>query len=58
MDATSDTAFEAAEKMLLPYDTRLEECPQDETFTGQEVWDFASESCRVDSPCDEIVSLN
>jgi alpha,alpha-trehalose phosphorylase len=32
---------EAAEKMYIPYDTRLEVTPQDEAFTEHEVWDFA-----------------
>jgi alpha,alpha-trehalose phosphorylase len=31
----------AAEKMLIPYDERLEVTPQDDTFTSHEVWDFA-----------------
>ncbi len=33
---------EAAEKMLIPYDKRLEVTPQDDTFTEHEVWDFAN----------------
>jgi len=35
---------EAAEKMLIPYDERLEVTPQDEAFTEHEVWDFAHTS--------------
>src|SRR5947209_14555809 len=33
---------EAAEKMFIPYDERLEVTPQAESFTEHEVWDFAS----------------
>ncbi len=33
---------EAAERMYLPYDTRLGVTPQDETFTEHEVWNFAA----------------
>ncbi|MDQ6662594.1 MAG: glycoside hydrolase family 65 protein [Chloroflexota bacterium] len=32
---------EAAEKMFIPYDERLEVTPQAESFTEHEVWDFA-----------------
>ena len=32
---------QAADKMLIPYDERLEVTPQDDTFTNHEVWDFA-----------------
>jgi alpha,alpha-trehalose phosphorylase len=32
---------EAAEKMFIPYDERLEVTPQDEAFTEHEVWDLA-----------------
>lgn len=32
---------EAAEKMFIPYDERLQVTPQDESFTEHEVWDFA-----------------
>ncbi len=32
---------QAAEKMLIPYDKRLNVTPQDESFTEHEVWDFA-----------------
>ncbi len=35
---------EAAEKMLIPYDKRLEVTPQDDSFTDHEVWDFANTS--------------
>ncbi len=35
---------EAAEKMLIPYDERLEVTPQDDSFTEHEVWDFAHTS--------------
>ncbi|TMF52240.1 MAG: glycoside hydrolase family 65 protein [Chloroflexi bacterium] len=35
---------EAAEKMFIPYDERLEVTPQDENFTEHEVWDFAHTS--------------
>jgi alpha,alpha-trehalose phosphorylase len=35
---------EAAEKMLIPYDERLEVTPQDDSFTDHEVWDFANTS--------------
>ena len=34
----------AADKMLIPYDERLEVTPQDDTFTNHEVWDFAHTS--------------
>ena len=34
----------AAEKMLIPYDSRLGVNPQDESFTEHEVWDFAHTS--------------
>ena len=34
----------AAEKILIPYDKRLEVTPQDDTFTNHEVWDFAHTS--------------
>jgi alpha,alpha-trehalose phosphorylase len=33
---------EAAEKMFIPYDERLEVTPQDDAFTEHELWDFAS----------------
>jgi len=33
---------EAAEKMFIPYDERLEVTPQAESFTEHEVWDFAN----------------
>jgi alpha,alpha-trehalose phosphorylase len=33
--------YNAAEKMLIPYDERLGVTPQDESFTDHEVWDFA-----------------
>jgi alpha,alpha-trehalose phosphorylase len=32
---------EAAEKMLIPYDERLNVTPQDDAFTKHEVWNFA-----------------
>src|SRR5207302_2952019 len=35
---------EAAEKMFIPYDERLEVTPQAESFTEHEVWDFAHTS--------------
>jgi alpha,alpha-trehalose phosphorylase len=35
---------EAAEKMLIPYDERLQVTPQDDSFTDHEVWDFAHTS--------------
>jgi alpha,alpha-trehalose phosphorylase len=45
LDVDSDEVAswrQAAEKMFIPYDKRLEVTPQDETFTEHEVWDFAN----------------
>ncbi len=40
--AEANSWREAAEKMFIPYDERLQVNSQDESFTEHEVWDFAS----------------
>ncbi|MGH2496967.1 MAG: glycoside hydrolase family 65 protein [Ktedonobacteraceae bacterium] len=40
--AEAHTWRNAAERMFIPYDKRLNVTPQDESFTEHEVWDFAN----------------